>query len=70
MEYKFKARFAVTGSNHEGGGGGGVNCYMAGMQGLVLSHRGVNYRFWSHFLGCGQPMILFFSHQDFILGFT
>ena len=33
------------------GGGGGGNSHMKGVGMLVVSLRGVNFRFWSH-LGC------------------
>ena len=40
-------------------GGGGGNSYMKGARMLVVSLRGVNFRFWSH-LGCsGQNTIIF-----------
>ena len=40
-------------------GGGGENSHMKGARMLVVSLRGVNFRFWSHLRCSGQNTIIF-----------
>ena len=40
----------------------GGNCYMKGAGMLVVSLRGVNFRFWSH-LGCSVQNTIIFSRN-------
>ena len=41
------------------GGGGGGTPHMKGLGMLVVSLRGVNFRFWSHLRCSGQDAIIF-----------
>ena len=43
-----------------GGGWGGENSHMKGAGMLVVSLRGVNFRFWSH-LGCSEENVIILS---------
>ena len=44
-------------------GGGGRTPHMKGVGMLVVSLRGVNFKFWSH-LGCSGQNAIIFSRED------
>ena len=56
----------LTRGRGEGGGGGGrKDSHMKGAGMLVVSLRGVNFRFWSH-LGCSGQDAIIFSREDLV----
>ena len=56
------SQFCLHAISREGGGGGGGNSNIKKVGMLVVSHRGVNFRFWSR-LGCSEKITNIFSLQ-------